>query len=226
MADVLELDAVRRAVRDGARQQADAIRRSAAHRRAGATMRSRAVTSAGRTTVGTDGSSALALAPAPEIVRSVPRPRVAPRPSPRPVAERATELSVVPRRKRAFRLAALAFVVVFASMLALTIFEIRIAQNQLELDRTNRRVDQAQLQFDQLRKQNAQLRSPDRLVAEATKAGMLPGRNGAFLIVDPSVVAAVRAAAGAQSDQTPSGTAEDPFADHERVKAAIAGVTP
>ena len=138
----------------------------------------------------------------------------------------APKLSVVPRRKRAFRLAALAFVIVFVSMLALTIFEIRIAQNQLELDRTNTRVDHAQLQFDQLRKQNAQLRAPDRLVTEAAKAGMVPGHNGELLTVDPKTVAAVRAAAGADADQLPSGTAEDPFADHERVKAAIAGAAP
>ncbi len=111
-------------------------------------------------------------------------------------------------------------------MLALTIFEIRIAQNQLELDRTNSRVDQAQLQFDQLRKLNAQLRSPDRLVAEATKAGMVPGRNGD--VPDRRPGNGRRGASCAGSDRRPGAVwhRRDPFADHERVKAAIAGVTP
>jgi cell division protein FtsL len=227
MADVLELDSVRRAVRDGARQQADAIRRSTAHGRprSGGQARSRTPGQVARTATRTDGSSALAIAPAPEAALVAPRPRPSPQVRPGPATERPSNLAVVPRRKRAFRLAALAFAIVFASMLALTIFEIRIAQNQLELDRTNRRVDQAQTRFDQLRKQNAQLRSPERLVAEAVKAGMAPGRNGDFLIVDPNVVAAVRAAQGAQPHDAPSGTAEDPFAAHDRVKAAIAGAT-
>ncbi len=223
MAEVLDLDAIRRDIRQGARQQADALRTAGSHGRSRPRVSpsSRSGSPAARTIaptarpVRTDGSAALALAPAPEVA-----------PAPRPAGEQAPKLSVVPRRKRAFRLAALAFVVVFLSMLALTIFEIRIAQNQLELDRTNSRVDQAQLQFDQLRKLNAQLRSPDRLVTEAARAGMVPGRNGEFLIVDPAAVAAVRAAQGATDDQALSGTAEDPFADHERVKAAIAGATP
>ena len=56
---------------------------------------------------------------------------------------------------------------------------------------------------------------------------MVPGRNGDLLTVDPQTVAAVRARRRPPTPTCqPSGAAENPFADHERVKAAIAGVTP
>lgn len=74
-------------------------------------------------------------------------------------------------------------------------FQTQIAQNQLALDKTERAVSAARDRYDVLRRQRAELRSPNRLAVEAERLGMSPAQNGEFMTVTPDVVASVLASA-------------------------------
>ncbi len=94
----------------------------------------------------------------------------APRPAP-------TRLSVVPRRRPAVGWFVVLGGLVFALLLGVTVFQTRLAQNQLELDRVERAVDAERERFDELRLQRAELRSPAYLAAAAASIGMIPGSD-------------------------------------------------
>ncbi|HSJ91239.1 MAG TPA: hypothetical protein VK917_04175 [Ilumatobacter sp.] len=74
----------------------------------------------------------------------------------------------------------------------------RISERQLEIDRLERSVRQAQTDFDVLRAQRAELRSPTRLADRAGQLGMLPGSGAEseFLAVDPMTYAILIASTG------------------------------
>ncbi|MGD9702076.1 MAG: hypothetical protein AB7Q42_06780 [Acidimicrobiia bacterium] len=141
-------------------------------------------------------------------------------------AKKRPELVVVPRSRRTVRFAALTFTIVFALMLALTVFQTRLAENQLDIDRAEEGVDIARARFSELRKENASLRSPERIAAEAAKLGLVPGRSSAFIVVDPAVVQMVAVAAGDGLDPQGIGGLEDPFEVHKRVKRVVSGEAP
>jgi hypothetical protein len=133
------------------------------------------------------------------------------------------ELVVVPRRHRTVRVAGLIFAVVFTLMLALTVFQTQLAENQLDIDRAEESVELARARFSELRKENASLRSPERIAAEAAKLGLGPGRSSAFIIVDPFVAQLVAIAAGDGLDPRGIGGLEDPFDVHKQVKRVVSG---
>ena len=72
----------------------------------------------------------------------------------------------------------------------------RIAERQLQIDELERSVRQAQTDFDVLRAERAELRSPTRLADRAGELGMVPGSESEFLDVDPMTFAIVIAATG------------------------------
>ncbi|MEO6570296.1 MAG: hypothetical protein ABIO83_02000, partial [Ilumatobacteraceae bacterium] len=72
----------------------------------------------------------------------------------------------------------------------------RIAERQLTIDDLERTVRQAQTDFDVLRAQRAELRSPTRLSVEAGSLGMAPGDENDFVPVDPMVLAITIARTG------------------------------
>jgi len=104
-------------------------------------------------------------------------------------------LEVVPRRRRAMGIVVASCIVLFALLLGAVAFQTTLAQNQLALDKTERDVRDARERYDVLRRQRAQLRSPNRLAVEATALGMVPADTGQLIVLDPNAVAIVLAAA-------------------------------
>lgn len=141
----------------------------------------------------------------------------------RPAAKPKPALVVVPRGRRTIRFAAVAFGIVFTLMLGLTVFQTRLAEEQLEIDRAEDGVELARSRFAELRKENAALRSPERIAEEAAKLGLVPGRSAEFITVDPAVVTAVAIAAGDGLDPGGIGGSEDPFEAHKAVKRVVSG---
>lgn len=121
----------------------------------------------------------------------------------------ALRLEVVPARRRAAGLLAAFFVVVALMLLGAAALHTQLAERQYELDRFERSLRTAQTQFDDFRRQRAELRAPNRLGDEARRLGLAPARDTEFIDADPWVVAQVIAATG----QVPSGGA-DIFAVH------------
>jgi hypothetical protein len=132
-------------------------------------------------------------------------------------------LEVVPHRRRAVSIVVLSCVVLFSLCLGAVAFQTHLAQNQLALDRTERAVKQARERYDILRRQRAELRSPNRLAVEASRLGMVPADNGEFMTVPPEVVAAVAAAASGLPN-TVSDTSESSFDQFAGVKSVTGDV--
>ncbi|HZB41269.1 MAG TPA: hypothetical protein VE487_09910 [Ilumatobacter sp.] len=108
----------------------------------------------------------------------------------------ATPLTVVPGRRRmawfAVGLTMLVGVVLTGALLLHT----RLAERQLEIDALERSVREEQQQFDVLRAQRAELRSPTRLAVSAGALGMSPGLESQFIAVDPMLLAVTIARTG------------------------------
>jgi hypothetical protein len=72
----------------------------------------------------------------------------------------------------------------------------RLAERQLEIDELERAVRVEQEQFDVLRAQRAELRSPTHLSVAAAALGMRRGLETEFIAVDPMVLAVTIARTG------------------------------
>ena len=112
-----------------------------------------------------------------------------------------------PRRQLAARVglpwpAASCFVAVMAAMLGAAVFHTQLAERQLEIDQLERQVQEERARFDELRRDRAVLRSPQRIADEAGALGMVPGETSRFIQVDPMQLAMQLAAAGVTSDDT------------------------
>ena len=88
----------------------------------------------------------------------------------------------------------------------------RLAERQLQIDALERSVRDERQQFDALRAQRAELRSPTRLAVEAEALGMSPGLESQFISVDPMVLAITIARTG----QLPAG--DDDLAGDARLR--------
>lgn len=122
-----------------------------------------------------------------------------PAPRRRKTAETAvgpTTLAVVPRRRRVAWFAITLTVLVSIVMMGAVLLHTRIAERQLEIDRLERSVRQAQEDFDVLRSERAQLRSPTRLAEVASALGMGPGAESEFVPVDAMTLAITIARTG------------------------------
>jgi hypothetical protein len=145
------------------------------------------------------------------VKATAPVAHVAPRPA----------LVVIPTRRRAARLVAFVSSVLFILMLGAAAFQTQLARRQLTLDTMDRRISVAHAQYESLRRERAELRSPGRLVREAAKLGMAPASRTEFVAIDPDVVATVQrtgvpAAKGAA-------TIDQQFSDYAKVKAQAGG---
>lgn len=105
-------------------------------------------------------------------------------------------LAVVPQRRRVAWFAVGVTVLVCVVMMGAVYLHTRIAERQLEIDRLERSVRSAQEEFDVLRAERAELRSPTRLAQRAGELGMIPGEESAFVAVDPMLVAVTIARTG------------------------------
>lgn len=106
------------------------------------------------------------------------------------------QLTVVPARRRVAWFAMLLIVLVAGVMMGAIGVHTRIAERQLEIDALERSVRSAQEEFDVLRSQRAELRSPTRVAAEAASIGMVVGSESEFVPVDPMTLAITIARTG------------------------------
>jgi hypothetical protein len=93
-------------------------------------------------------------------------------------------------------------VVVMVALLGAAVFHTQLAERQLQIDELERQVQQERARFDELRRDRAVLRSPQRIADEAAALGMVQGENSRFVQIDPMELARQLAAAGATEDDT------------------------
>lgn len=117
-------------------------------------------------------------------------------PKRRSAAANPRKLTVVPARRRVAWFAVTLTVLVSVVMMAAVGLHTRIAERQLEIDDLERGVRNAQEEFDVLRAQRAELRSPTRISAEASRLGMVVGSESEFVSVDPMTLAVTIARTG------------------------------
>jgi hypothetical protein len=132
------------------------------------------------TATATASATAAATATAAHVAPHAPRrPDAAPAPAPLAVVAR-------PRRVRRLRMVGgLAAVLLFAALLGLAVFHSMLVQGQLGIDRADDQIEQEQMHQRELREQVAALAAPGRIVAEATRRGMVQPEQRAYL---PAVV--------------------------------------
>lgn len=128
-------------------------------------------------------------------------------------------LEIVPARRRAAGLLAAFFVLVALMLLGAAALHTQLAERQYELDRLERSLRTAQDQFDDFRRQRAELRAPNRLGEEARRLGMAPAGETAFLAVDPWVVAQAIAATGRVPDGIDDRVSVLPLEQYRAVKS-------
>jgi cell division protein FtsL len=131
-------------------------------------------------------------------------------------------LRVVSGGRRAVRFGVVLGLALFGVMFAVTAFQTRLAENQMQVDKTEAAIAEQRDLYDQLRLESAQLRSPQRLTAEAQKLGMGPGKNVEFVQVDPAIVAAVEVATAGLDDESAL-PAPDPLDAYGTVKRGVDG---
>jgi len=89
-----------------------------------------------------------------------------------------------------------------AAMLGAAVFHTQLAERQLEIDQLERQVRAERTRFDELRRDRAVLRSPQRIADEAKALGMAPGETSRFVEIDPMQLAVQLAASGVTADDT------------------------
>lgn len=135
---------------------------------------------------------------------------------------RRPQLIVVAPQRRTARWIVAGSTLVFALMLGAAAFQTQLARRQLELDSIDRRIRAAHEQYDVLRRERAELRSPGRLATEAAALGMVSASQTKFVQLDPAVVAEVQRA-GVPQGNGHDVSVEQEFADYARVKAQAGG---
>lgn len=125
-----------------------------------------------------------------------------------------TENATVPEKRPTLRVVAsrrprwIAIVggfVMFAVLVALlgaAVFHTQLAQRQIEIDQLEQQVADERVRFDELRRDRAVLRSPQRISDEATALGMVASDSVRFVEIDPMALARQLAAAGVTDDDT------------------------
>jgi hypothetical protein len=116
-----------------------------------------------------------------------------------PFAQRraiATPLTVVPGRRRMAWFAVGLTLLVGLVLTGALLLHTRLAERQLQIDALERSVREERQQYDVLRAQRAELRSPTRLAVSAGALGMSPGLESQFIGVDPMVLAITIARTG------------------------------
>ncbi len=140
-----------------------------------------------------------------------------------------TTLAVVPHRRRVAWFAITLTVLVSLVMMGAVLLHTRIAERQLEIDRLERAVRTAQEDFDVLRSERAELRSPNRLADHAADLGMTPGDESTFVAVDPMLLAVTIARTGelpASAQIVPGSTARLEPLDQFRLVKSVSSEAP
>jgi hypothetical protein len=111
----------------------------------------------------------------------------------------------------------------FASslMLGAAAFQTQLARRQVDLDVVDREIRAARNDFNDLRSQRAELRSPARLAASGAALGMTTATKTDVVSIDPEVVAEVQESAGGVFD--PGSEAQDPVFEEFKIVKSVAG---
>ncbi len=137
------------------------------------------------------------------------------------VANPRPQLTVVPKRRRAARLVAVAAFFASSLMLGAAAFQTQLARRQVDLDRVDRQIRVARNDFNDLRSQRADLRSPARLVASGAALGMTSASKTDFIDISPEVIAEVQQSAGGVFD--PGAEELDPVFEEFKIVKSVAG---
>ncbi|MFM7252011.1 MAG: hypothetical protein ACKO27_02965 [Ilumatobacteraceae bacterium] len=136
--------------------------------------------------------------------------------SPQARAAQRPTLTVVPRR-RAARSIIVLWVLAALLMAGAAAFQTQLARRQVTLDILDSHIRAAHDDYDVLRRERAELRSPGRLVEQAALLGMRPAESTEFISIAPDVIAEV------QRSGVPGGGGSaglvDEFADFAAVKS-------
>lgn len=116
-------------------------------------------------------------------------------------------------------------VLVSLVLLGVALLHTTLAERQLEIDRLERSVAEAQAEFDVLRANRAELRSPTRLGTEAHELGMIAANESTFVQVDPWVLAITIARTGEIPGDTEIGDGLEPL-DQFRFVKSVSSETP
>jgi cell division protein FtsB len=136
--------------------------------------------------------------------------------------EQFAELHVVPRRRLAANVAALAVVLLGVLMLSAVVLHTRLAERQRDIDQLEQQVEVQHELFDILRQQRAVLRSPTRLASESSRLGMYAPPKSDFVAADPWTVAQIVAATGSTDALDGLLVSSDALDQVRRVRAAQA----
>lgn len=122
-------------------------------------------------------------------------------------------------------MAGLAVVSLFGVLFALAAFQTKLAQDQLELDRLQREIRSAQLDYERLRGEVARLEAPESIVAAAQALGLVPPDPAAITYVTPTpqAVAALAVVTGEPGAVGPGGGPATPTDDWSAVKPIVGG---
>ncbi len=148
-----------------------------------------------------------------------------------PFAQRraiATPLTVVPGRRRMAWFAVGLTLLVGLVLTGALLLHTRLAERQLQIDALERSVREERQQYDVLRAQRAELRSPTRLAVSAGVLGMSPGLESQFIGVDPMVLAITIARTGElpASDDDLAGDARLRPLDQFRIVKSLSAEAP
>jgi len=105
-----------------------------------------------------------------------------------------------------------------ALMLGAAVFHTQLSERQLEIDKLEEQVSEANSRFEVLRGQRAELRSPGRLAAEAARLGMHPAPSSDFVAVDRWDLARAIASVGIVDPSRTAGSVQDPLDQFRNVK--------
>jgi hypothetical protein len=130
-----------------------------------------------------------------------------PLPASEPSRSERQHLRVVPRRRPITAILAPVFALVFTGMLGITVFQTRMAQQQVQLDQLQVAVDKAQARHQELVRSQAELRSPQRIGLSAHTLGLVAPSAVGFVTVDRATYVDVVAGSGALTSNPSDGSA-------------------
>jgi len=157
------------------------------------------------------------------VVSSAPTRQVSP--ARKSEQNRRPDLSVVPARRLAVGYLAVLSMLLAVLLLGAAFLHTHLAERQFELDRLERGVRTAQDQFDDLRRQRAELRAPNRLGDAARALGLEPARQTEFIGVEPWALAQAIASTGRVPSSYEADHLEGPL-DQFRITKAISSEFP
>jgi len=130
----------------------------------------------------------MAVRPAPQRPGRALQPEAVPAKRPHLQVVPPNYLTTKARRRRARRLAVLGGIVVAAGMFSVVVFHVILTQGQLDIQRLEARAQSASVKEQRLRLEAARLESPERVVQDAERLGMVPPATVHYLTPagDPS----------------------------------------